>query len=216
MGADLTRRGVADLVGFMEAAKLTPEEVDDVLTVAPGTVRTWRDGGVPIPKEKAEDLALYRACAEYESRVADMELPACAAKEALWKQVEAFPIEGSPSRESKRAFADYQTHLKQCPVCRPNEERIERELGKHPLLRDRVGRDFRITLALYRWAERPWTLVLTLPWTVGSGFLAFRTPGNGPAEMLRWMYLFLAMFGLRLILPALATIWDRLRHGTHD
>ncbi|HEX7918702.1 MAG TPA: hypothetical protein VF454_04820, partial [Gemmatimonadales bacterium] len=86
----------------------------------------------------------------------------------------------------------------------------------HPLLRGGAGRDLRMNLAIYQWAEQPWTIVLTLPTTVGSGWLAFHTPGRGQAELLRWMYLFLATFGIRLLFPALATLWDRLRHGTHD
>ena len=214
--ADLTRPGVTDLIAFLEVGKLTPEDLDGILNVGPGTVRSWRDGVVRIPKEQAKELAHLRASAEYEARVLDLKLPVCATREALWATVAAFPIQAAPSRDSRRAFDEHQAHLKQCTVCRSNEERIERELGKHPLLRDGLGRDMRISVALYSWAAHPWTLVLTLPITIGCGYLAFHTPGGGQAELLRVMYIVLATFGLRLVFPALTTLWDRLRHGTHD
>ncbi|HEX7918974.1 MAG TPA: hypothetical protein VF454_06180, partial [Gemmatimonadales bacterium] len=94
--AELTRPEVADLTAFMEQGKLTPEEVDGILEVPPGTVRTWRDGGVRIPKEHAKTLSLMRISAEYESRTLDLNLPTCPTRDALWATVEAFPIEASP------------------------------------------------------------------------------------------------------------------------
>lgn len=209
MGTKVSRQRTAELLELLGKPDMSPEQLDEILQVPPGTVRRWRDTGDRIPKEPALTISMLLELERYEAGVEALGLTECREQERLWALVARFPPEERDGREATRAFADYDRHTKACATCRENQARIERELGPHPFNPSRTTSG-RLIMPILEWASRPWSLVLTLPLTLFgllAGFLS-RAPGD---QVLSSAARLMGVLGFAMVFSALHTLWRDLR-----
>lgn len=123
MGTEIARPGAAELRALLDLPGLSPEQLDEVLEVAPGTVRGWRDGLQPIPKGHARTLVRLHENKRAEARVEALRLPECPIARGLFDRLLRH------DQDSKVAQKELDAHQRECELCQENNARIFKEVA---------------------------------------------------------------------------------------